>query len=495
MAFVVAQHLSPDFKSLMDQLLGRHTRMLIRRVEDGMPVEADTIYLIPPRADIVITNGALRLSDPTRSERGLHLPIDTLLASLAEDAGDKAIGIVLSGTGSDGTRGIRAIKEAGGLVMVQEAETAQFDGMPRSALATGLADYVLAPDQMPAALLAYARHPLLWRQEPEAPAALTEENQLGDILALLLHVQGIDFSHYKINTLWRRIRRRLGIVNVPDIDAYIQALRGSPRELSALHKDLLIGVTSFFRDPEAFGVLSREIIAPMIQRASDSDSIRIWAAACATGEEVYSIAMLVREQLALHDKRPEVQIFATDVDKESIEYAATGVYPESIAADVSAERLQRFFTHIDNRYRVARELREMVIFAPHNLVKDPPFTKIDLITCRNFLIYLDAPMQKRGAVAAALRPTTPGASVPGGERRARGTRRRVRNCARQVEMLPQTPRCQAPSRHALARWLAQPPRRRNRPCCAVIAMARPACPMRDYPEPSSAWWRTIVRRR
>ena len=395
MAFVVAQHLSPDFKSLMDQLLGRHTRMVIRRVENGMPVEADTIYLIPPRADIAIANGALRLSDPTRSERGLHLPIDTLLASLAEDAGDKAIGIVLSGTGSDGTRGIRAIKEAGGMVMVQEAETAQFDGMPRSALATGLADYVLAPAQMPAALLAYARHPLLWRQELTAPPALTEENQLGDIVALLQPVQGIDFSHYKINTLWRRIRRRLGIVNVPDVDAYVQVLRASPREVNALHKDLLIGVTGFFRDPEAFGVLSREVIAPLIQRASDSDSIRIWVAACATGEEVYSTAMLVREQLTLHDKRPEVQIFATDVDKESIEYAATGVYPESIAADVGAERLQRFFTHHDHRYRVTRELREMVIFAPHNLLKDPPFTKIDLITCRNFLIYLNTPMQKR----------------------------------------------------------------------------------------------------
>lgn len=395
MAFVVVQHLSPDFKSLMDQLLGRHTQMAIRRVEDGMPVEADTIYLIPPRSDIVITNRTLKLSDPTRSERGLHLPIDTLLASLAEDVGDKAIGIVLSGTGSDGTRGIRAIKEAGGMVMVQEAETAQFDGMPRSALATGLADYVLAPAQMPAALLTYAQHPLLWNNASTAPAELPEENQLSDILALLQHVQGIDFSHYKINTVWRRIRRRLGIVDVPDIDAYLRMLRTSPQELDALHKDLLIGVTSFFRDPEAFIALEREVIVPMLRHATDADAIRIWVAACSTGEEVYTIAMLICEQLEQLEKCPEVQIFATDVDKTSVEYAAAGVYPESIAADISPERLQRFFTRLDNRYRVTRELREMVIFAPHNLFKDPPFTKMDLVTCRNFLIYLDPPTQKR----------------------------------------------------------------------------------------------------
>ncbi len=395
MAFVGVQHLSPDFESLMDQLLARHTRMTIRRVEDGMPVEADAIYLIPPRKDIAIAHRTLRLSDPTRSERGLHLPIDTLFASLAEDVGDKTIGIVLSGTGSDGTQGIRAIKETSGMVMVQDAETAQFDGMPRSALATGLADYVLAPAQMPAALLTYARHPLLRDAEPTVPAELTEENQLTDILTLLQQVQGIDFTHYKMTTIRRRIFRRLGIVDVPDVDAYLHVLRTSPQELGALHKDLLIGVTGLFRDPEAFTVLERDVIAPMLQHASDTDPIRIWVAACSTGEEVYSIPMLVREQLDRLDRRPEVQIFATDVDKEAVEYAANGLYPESIAADISPERLQRFFTRLDNRYRVARNLREMVIFAPHNLLKDPPFTKMDLVTCRNFLLYLDASMQKR----------------------------------------------------------------------------------------------------
>ena len=227
------------------------------------------------------------------------------------------------------------------------------------------------------------------------PTVLTEDNQLSEIAALLHQLQGIDFMQYKVTTVRRRILRRMGIVDVPDIEAYIQLLRTSPDERQNLHRDLLIGVTRFFRDPDAFALLEQDVIMPLLQRANPTDPIRVWVAACSTGEEVYAIAMLIRDHLDRLDQRPEVQIFATDVDKDAVEFAAHGLYPDSIAADIGVERLQRFFTRVDNRYRVSRAIREMIIFTPHNLLKDPPFTKMDLITCRNCLIYLEAPMQKK----------------------------------------------------------------------------------------------------
>lgn len=394
MAFVVIQHLSPDYKSLMVELLSKHTPMKVLRAEDGMPVEPNRVYLIPPKKIMTISHGRLALTEKDEAAV-IHLPIDIFLRSLAADQGDAAVAVILSGTGSDGMRGVRAIKEAGGMVMVQDEASAKFNGMPRAAISTGVADYILPPQNMPDELIKFtARKPGVPAEE-STPSGIASEEPLADILQLLKHQTHVDFKFYKPSTVIRRIERRMHVNQIENLGEYFQYLLKSPREVNLLYKEMLIGVTNFFRDPEAFQVLKEKVIPEIVDQHAPHDPIRVWCAGCSTGEEAYSLAMLFLEHFNVVGRQWDVKIFATDIDREALEYAGTGVYPESIAADVSPERLSRFFTKSGGNYRVSRQMREMVIFAPHNVCKDPPFTRIDLISCRNLLIYLQASMQRR----------------------------------------------------------------------------------------------------
>ena len=392
LAFVVIQHLSPDFKSLTDDILGRRTRIPIYRVEDGMAVRPNAIFLLPPKKDMIVSGGQLLLSDkdPTK---GLALPIDHFFRSLAHDLGGRAVGIILSGTGSDGSRGIRDIREAGGLVIAQAPETAKFDGMPRSAIDTGAVDLVLAPEDIPLALARHARIGLGGAESP--PLVVAPLVGVDAVFRLLRDGYGIDFSQYKPETVARRLERRLTLYDVSGVDEYARQLATDPDELNLLYKDLLIGVTRFFRDPDAFDRMAQEVLPALLRRLTPGDEFRVWVAGCATGEEAYSLAILVQEAVAALGRPVPVKIFATDVHRASLEVAAAGLYPETAAPDVGTERWARYFTRTANGYQVSPELRKLIVFAPQNVLKDAPFTRLDLITCRNMLIYFLPPAQKR----------------------------------------------------------------------------------------------------
>lgn len=394
MAFVVVQHLSPDFKSLMDELLARKTALPIHRASDGMEVQPNAIYLIPPKKDMIIANRRLLLTDKDPKQL-VTLPIDHFFRSLAHDLGDRAIAVVLSGTGSDGSRGIRDVHEAGGLVIVQTPETAKFDGMPNSARQTGAVDIVLPPDEIPAALLQYIRYPDSAPQDRDRQVQTVPETGFDAIFRMLRDAFAIDFAQYKASTVTRRVERRLLLNRAYEIDDYVKRLREDPEELDALYKDLLIGVTRFFRDASAFGLLQKEVIPGLLAELPRDEDLRVWVAGCATGEEAYSLAILIQEQIEALGRPVKVKIFATDVHRASLDYASNGIYSEAQLADVSPERLQRFFLRKGDGYQVGHDLRQMIVFAPHNLIKDAPFTKLDLITCRNLLIYLQPAMQKK----------------------------------------------------------------------------------------------------
>ncbi|MHC1743800.1 MAG: chemotaxis protein CheB [Syntrophobacteraceae bacterium] len=391
-AFIVIQHLSPDYKSLMVELLSKRTTMAVRRAEEGMQVEGDTVYLIPPKKHLTIFHGRLILTDLDPG-RGINLPIDVFLRSLAEDQAEKAIGIILSGTGSDGVRGIRSIKEAGGLVLVQSEESARFNGMPRAAVATGLADVVLSPEEMPDKLLMFTR------RDPLAPvdrprALLSDEDGLARIFSLLREQTRVDFTFYKPNTVLRRIERRMTVNQAQDLREYVRFLESRSGEVMTLYRELLIGVTSFFRDREVFDELGDRILPALLDNA-DHREIRFWVAGCSTGEEAYSLAILARDCMERVGGSRSVKIFATDIDRDAILHAGNGLYPESIAADLPSGVLSRHFVRRGDLYQVQRSIREMVVFAQHNLIKDPPFTNIDLLSCRNLLIYLQPVLQQR----------------------------------------------------------------------------------------------------
>ena len=394
-AFVVVQHLSPDFKSFMVELLAKHTRMRVQRAEQGVPVAAGNVYLIPPKVTLTINQGRLRLAK-TDPHRGLHLPIDEFFLSLAHDRQHRAVAIVLSGTGSDGTAGVRAIKDLGGLVLVQSEDSAQFDGMPRSAIGTGLADFVLPPVKIAEQLVTYVKHPTLAKARAlKEPGHRSNEALIAEIAALLRPHCGVDFSQYKPATIDRRIERRMNVCRIPALNDYVRHLAQSPREQSALFNELLINVTSFFRDKPAWDMLAKTVIPALLKSLPPAEPFRAWVAGCATGAEAYSLAMVVAEQmdkLRLH--RP-VKIFGTDIAKEALATAARGYYTPAEAAGISPARLQHFFVKENGGYRVRSRLREMVVFANHNVLSDPPFTKLSLISCRNLLIYLQPSMQQR----------------------------------------------------------------------------------------------------
>ena len=396
-AFVVVQHLSPDFESLMDELLAHRTRIPIFRVTDGVEVRPDAVYLIPPKKEMIISAGKLLLTDKDPSQ-GLTLPIERFFRSLSQDAGSHAVGIVLSGTGSDVSRGIRDIHDAGGFVIAQSDDSAKFDGMPRSAIETGVVDLVLPPEEMPAALLRHVRHPLSEFHGPPTEQREEQTNReegMNAILTLLRREHGIDFSHYKPNTVLRRTERRISLNQSLDLDDYVNQLRADPDELNSLYRDLLIGVTSFFRDAEAYEQLGREGIRSLLTRSKPDADVRIWVAGCATGEEAYSVAMLLHEQLEQLGQTRDVKIFATDVHQASIDAASIGVYSDVSLEHLSTARRERYFRRQGDSYQVSQELRQMIVFATHNLIKDAPFTKLDLITCRNLLIYLQPLAQKK----------------------------------------------------------------------------------------------------
>ncbi len=393
LAFILIQHLSPDYKSLMVELLSKRTQMPVHRAENGMPVQAGSVYLIPPKKNLTIFHGKLILSDPERSRSGIFLPIDIFMRSLANDQGEKAIGIILSGTGSDGMRGVRAIKESGGMVMVQEARSAKFDGMPKSAISTGLADVILPPEEMAQHLLAFAKHPQQTRSA-RSDTILTDEDGLTHVFALLRDRHKIDFTYYKPSTVVRRIERRMTVNHINTLRDYVKYLESYSREQTILYRELLIGVTNFFRDPEAFDYLAKEYLPALLQRVS-SGLVRFWVAGCSTGEEAYTLAMISRECIDALGSRVDVKIFATDVDNDAIVHAGNGIYPESIAADLSPQYLSKYFIRRDDSFRIARNIREMVVFAQHNLINDPPFTNIEVITCRNLLIYLQPVLQRK----------------------------------------------------------------------------------------------------
>ena len=392
MAFVVLQHLSPDFKSLMDELLARRTSMRVRHAEHDMALEPNCVYLLPPMKEMTIQNRRLQLKD--RDPRhGLALPIDHFFRSLAQDVGERAVAVVLSGSGSDGSRGIQDVSRAGGTVFCETPDTAGFNGMPLNAIATGIVDQVLPPDEIAEAIAAIGR-PVLAR----ASGADEEDDEgVGVILQLLRDEYAIDFSHYKASTVTRRIERRLALNSTLDLETYVRRLRTDPRELNSLYEDLLIGVTRFFRDEEAFALLEQQIVPDIIERVAKETGehqIRVWVPGCATGQEAYSIAMILHEQLSARRLPVNLKILATDVHKASLDVASAGVYGPQQVAGVSQQRLDRFFTLRQHGYHISQSLRESIVFAPHNLIRDAPFTRLDLITCRNLLIYFQPHAQK-----------------------------------------------------------------------------------------------------
>jgi chemotaxis methyl-accepting protein methylase len=395
MAFVIVQHLDPTQKGLMVELLQRNTSLRVFQAKDRMQVEAECVYVIPPNKDMSILHGRLHLLDPL-APRGLRLPVDFFFRALAADRQEHSIGVILSGMGSDGTLGLRAIKEKAGVVFVQDPVSAKFDGMPRSAIDAGLADVIAPVEALPGKIITYLQHvPLI--TESGRSSRYTAQSALEKVVILLRGQTGTDFSLYKKSTIYRRIERRMRLHQIDKIADYVHFLRENPSETELLFRELLIGVTSFFRDPEAWEQLKAEVFPALITSGTPNQALRAWIPACSSGEEAYSMAILFKETLEelKSSKNITLQIFATDLDKRTIENAREGVFPANIAADVSADRLNRFFVKVERGYQAAKSIREMIIFAPQNITMDPPFTKLDILSCRNLLIYLTQELQKR----------------------------------------------------------------------------------------------------
>ena len=391
MAFVLVQHLEARHESMLAKLLAGVTRMVVAEVKQGKRAQPDHVYVIPPNADIAIRNGVLQLMR-REAPAGRHMPIDHFFQSLAKDQGARAIGVVLSGTAADGTLGLKAIKAEGGITFAQEPGSAKYDGMPRSAIAAGCVDFILSPEGIAMELSGIARRPYA---EPVEVLPAGEE-ELAPILRLLRAASGVDFTYYKKATIKRRIARRMALLKMDTLGAYLGRLESHREELDALYRDILIHVTSFFREPEVFLAFERAILPKILAAKPAEDGIRIWIPGCSTGEEVYSIAMCVLEQIGDRAKGAPIQIFGSDISDKAIEHARAGIYPASALTGVSKERLRRFFTRSnEHHFQVSTALREVCIFARHDLTKDPPFSRLNLVSCRNVLIYLEPVLQKR----------------------------------------------------------------------------------------------------
>lgn len=393
-AIVVIQHLAPKYKSIMGSLLKKYTKLKICQIKDNTKVEPNCVYLNTPDMDVGIINRTLLFIKPLETHAA-RLPIDFFFRSLSDDQGKKAICIVLSGTGADGTLGLKAIKGSGGLTIAQDETQSKYDSMPRSAINTGLVDYILPVEKMPDVLAKYVKNSYI--EKPELNIT-TEQKYQSSVIKILLQVRtktGQDFSNYKQNTIRRRIERRMAVHQIDKISDYLQLVRENSIEVETLYQDLLIGVTSFFRDPEAFDIVKNDVIPDILNKKRANSTFRAWIPGCATGEEAYSIAMVLRECMEKNQKHCNVQIFATDIDENAIEFARAAIFPESIAADVTPTRLKKFFIKDKDTYKVNKQVREMIVFANQSLIKDPPFSKLDLVCCRNVLIYMDNVLQKR----------------------------------------------------------------------------------------------------
>ena len=404
MCFVLVLHLDPGHDSMLTEILQRSTAMPVHEAQDHMAVALNNVYVIPPNREMSIFNGRLQLSVP-ENPRGQRMLIDLFLRSLAEEQGEKAIGVILSGTGSDGTLGLRAILGAGGISFVQDPATAKYNGMPSSAIESGLATYVLPVDKMPEQLMTYVKNIFDLKIKPPAPAPVPA-GALNRIMHAIRSRTGHDFSLYKQSTVCRRIERRMIVHNIADTDIYARYLKEHPEEVQQLFKELLINVTSFFRDPESFDALKRDLLPQLLSNKPETYVFRVWVVGCATGEEAYSIAILLREYMEETKHDFKVQIYSTDIDEDAIAVARSGSYPANIAMDISEERLRRFFVKEETGYRIKKDIREMVVFAVQNVIKDPPFTKLDMVSCRNLLIYLEPELQNRiiPAFHYALKP-------------------------------------------------------------------------------------------
>ena len=376
MAFVLVQHLDPNHKSILTDLIRRYTRMPVYEVEDGMFVQPNSVYVIPPSYNMVLEYGTLQLKKPAKPH-GQRLPIDLFFRSLAQSKQELSIGIILSGTGSDGTLGVRAIKAEGGMVVAQSPESSEYDGMPRSAIATGLVDYILPPAEMPTQLMSYVTEAFGNR-----PQVVTEAGDvMKKIFDLLYIITGHDLSHYKKNTINRRIERRMTVKNIKSVDEYAHYLDQNHAEVEALFHDLLIGVTSFFRNPTAFEALQQKVIPDIFTGKHPDSVIRIWVPGCSTGEEAYSLGILFQEQMEMLKRIFKIQIFATDIDSRAIEQARNGVYPLIISIDVSPERLNRFFTQdSDGNYRIQKNIRDMIIFSEQDIIVSSSNSRENFLT-------------------------------------------------------------------------------------------------------------------
>lgn len=396
MTFVLMQHLAPDYKSILSGLVRRYTRMRVCDVEDGMVVEPNCTYIIPPNRKMTLLRGALHLLKPVEP-RDQRMSIDLFFRSLAEDQHERAIGILLSGTGNDGTVGVRHIKSEGGMVMAQHLKSAKYDGMPRSAIATGLVDFELQPKDMATQLIAY-----ISRAHDKPPQSLDNLSYKGDdalqkISLLLRNQVGHDFSRYKPRTILRRIERRMALHQITTMDDYIKFLQNTPAEVGGLFKDLMIGVTHFFRNPEAFKALEKQGIPKLFLNNQQNRIIRVWSPGCSSGEEAYSLAILLSEHQEAINQNFRIQVFATDIDSRAIATARCGLYPTSIEANVSPERLARFFQLEPSgaAYRIHQRIRDLLVFSEQNVIRDPPLPRIDLISCRNLLIYMNSSLQRK----------------------------------------------------------------------------------------------------
>ena len=405
LAIVFVQHLAAHHESALPHLIAGATRMSVVQAEEGMELERDYVYVIPPGVHLEIDEGRFHLS-PRPEREGVFMPIDFFFRSLAAYAQERAVGVVLSGTASDGADGLREIKAQSGLTFAQTPDSAKYDGMPRAAVATGAVDRALPPPELARELGQLSRHPFLRHRRPRRAGeeiAISDEH-LDAIFACLRSVAGVDFTHYKAGTIKRRLQRRMLLNRLSDAGSYLKYLQQHPGEVDALYQDLLIHVTRFFREPESFDALKREILPRVLERRPDN--IRIWVPGCSTGEEVYSVAILLLEALEERGANPSVQIFGTDVSEDAVEQARRGVYPESASADVGPERLRRFFSKLEGKYRIAKHVRDLCVFARQDITRDPPFSNLDLVLCRNVLIYLGAPLQKKvlAIFHYALRP-------------------------------------------------------------------------------------------
>ena len=391
---VVVQHLSPDHKSMMDNLLSRHTTMPVLMAENGLEMQADHVYLIPPGKNMTVAGSQLRLAP--KNPHGLSLPIDLFFTSLAKEFANRCVGVILSGTGSDGTRGAVAINDAGGFLLAQSPESAKFDGMPRSVIGTGFVDEVLSPELLAPRIASHVKNFLeVSAKVKVSQIADTDANPMESILRLLYQVGGINFKEYKPATVQRRIERRMQIRHVRDLTNYLELLESERGEILTLKRDTLIPVTSFFRDAETFDLMEKSVIPTIIAEHQEQQPIRVWVAGCSTGEEAYTIAILFAEAFDRLKRWPQLKIFATDVEQTHIDIASAGVYSEAIANELSTERLDRFFKHSGNQFVVKNEIRQNIVFARHNILEDPPFTRMNLVTCRNVLIYFDVSAQEK----------------------------------------------------------------------------------------------------